>query len=60
MMHPNYIILRGEKKIFLEVKNIFIYLTFMKPCHYILKNQIRHLPRERRFNTALSKLSEKH
>ena len=27
----------------------------MKPYHYILKNQIRHLPRKGRFDTALAK-----
>ena len=58
MMHPNYVILRGEKEIFLEVKTIFIYITFLKP-YYILKNQIRHLPRKGRFDTAVSKISEK-
>ena len=59
MMHPNYIILRGEKEIFLEIKTIFIYITFLKPYHYILKNQIRHLPRKGKFDTAISKISEK-
>ena len=58
-MHLNYIILQGEKQIFLEVKTIFIYITFLKPYHYILKNQIRHLPRKGRFDTAISKISEK-
>ena len=57
-MHPNDIILRGEKEIFLEVKTIFIYITFLKPYHYILKNQIRHLPRKGRFDTAFNKISE--
>ena len=51
--------MRGEKEIFLEVKTIFTYITFPKPYHYILKNQIRHLPRKERFDTTISKTSEK-
>ena len=57
-MHPNYIILKREKDIFQEVKTIFIYITFLKTYNYILKNQIRHLPRKERLDAVLSKISE--
>ena len=54
-----YNIARREGNISYKRKNRFIYITFMKPYHYILKNQIRHLPRKGRLILQLAKYQKK-